>query len=133
MNDLFYKKFYGQPCVGDDRSVPTASELVAIRANFENSNPVVSVLFNFAENNGCLPNDIDMSLSKATPEEFKSVLTSIQRKFPTIQAFQSDDDAFQFVADRYAQFGDEVEPYIQFLNQEVDKLKQPVEEQPNPE
>ena len=133
MNDLFYKKFYGQPCIGDDRSVPTASEITAILANFENSNPVVSVLFNFAENNGCLPNDIDMSLSKATPEEFKSVLTSIQRKFPTIQAFQSEDDAFQFVADRYAQFGDEVEPYIQSLNEEVDKLKQPVEEQPNPE
>ena len=133
MNDLFYKKFYGEPCIGDDRSAPTASEIAAIRANFENSNPVVSVLFNFAENNGCLPNDIDMSLSKSTPEEFKSVLASIQRKFPTIQAFQSDEDAFKFIVDRYAQFGDEVEPYIQALNEEVDKLKQPVDEQPNPE
>lgn len=133
MNELFYKKFYGEPCIGDDRSVPTSSEIAAIRANFENSNPVVSVLFNFAENNGCLPNDIDMSLSKATPEEFKAVLTSIQRKFPTIQAFQSDDEAFRFVADRYAQFGDEVEPYIQALNEEVDKLKQPVEDEPKPE
>lgn len=135
MNTLFVNKFYGIGRNIGKEEIPPTNVVNTILCNFENENPVFSQLYKIAMESGSLPNDIDLSLSKSTPEEFRAVLSSLQRKFPTASAFSSDEDAFEFIASRYAQFGDEVQPYLDAISEQMQQLQeaQSQSSQPNPE
>lgn len=124
MNTLFLSKFYGIGRNIGKEEIPPTNVVNTILCNFENKNPVFNQLFKIAMESGSLPNDIDISLSKSTPEEFRAVLASLQRKFPTTAAFSSDEDAFDFIASRYAQFGDEVGPYLDAITEQMQQLQQ---------
>lgn len=133
MNTLFANKFYGIGRNIGKEEIPPANVINTILCNFENDNPVFSQLFKIAMETGSLPNDIDISLSKSTPEEFRAVLASLQRKFPTASAFASDEDAFEFITSRYAQFGDEVQSYLDAISEQIKQLQDVQVSQPNPE
>ena len=135
MNTLFLSKFYGVGRNIGKEEIPPTNVINTILCNFENDNPVFSQLYKIAMESGSLPNDIDISLSKSTPEEFRAVLASLQRKFPTAVAFSSDKDAFEFISSRYAQFGDEVQPYLDAITDQMQELQefQSQSSQPNPE
>lgn len=132
MNDLFVSKFYGIGRNIGKEEIPPVNVVNTILCNFENENPVFNQLFKIAMESGALPNDIDISLSKSTPEEFRAVLASLQHKFPTAAAFQSDEDAFEFIVSRYAQFGDEVGPYFEAIQQQMES-SHAVQSEPSPE
>ena len=133
MNILFVSKFYGICRNIGKEELPPSNVVNTILCNFENENPVFSQLYKIAMESGSLPNDIDLSLSKSTPEEFRAVLSSLQRKFPTASAFATDEDAFDFIASRYAQFGDEVQPYLDAITDQMQQLQEVQPSQPNPE
>lgn len=135
MNTLFVNKFYGIGRNIGKEEIPPANVVNTILCNFENDNPVFSQLYKIAIESGSLPNDIDLSLSKSTPEEFRAVLSSLQRKFPTAAAFSSDEDAFEFIVSRYAQFGNEVQPYLDAIEAQMKDIQvaQVQPSQPNPE
>lgn len=138
MNTLFANKFYGIGRNIGKEEIPPTNVVNTILCNFENENPVFSQLYKIAMETGALPNDLDISLSKSTPEEFRAVLSSLQRKFPTAAAFSSDKDAFEFIVSRYAQFGSEVQPYLDEIADQMEQLQEVQEvqvqsSQPNPE
>ena len=91
-----------------------------------NDNPIIRIVYGIGEKLSVLRSDMDIVLNPNYPDEVKSVINSLQRKFPTYPGFQCDsDEVFDFIADRYSQFGEEIDATVDSFVSELKSLSTP--------
>ena len=91
-----------------------------------NDNQIIDLLVGFGED-GQLRNPLDMVDLSNLPQEVSVLLGAITKERPTFPGFENPEDAYDFIRDRYAQFGGELDEFAQYLSEQFPK------EQPKPE
>lgn len=115
---------YGMHNLGKVRHCSNIDEKVR-RMNL-NDNDVIRIITGLTESGG-VQNIFELSLNASLPTEVHDLVLALTREYPSVPQFKNDEDAFDFIRSRYAQFGGELDEYVQFLAEELKKEPEKVE------
>ena len=80
-----------------------------------NDNQIIELLVGFGED-GQLRNPLDLANISNLPQEVSVLLGAITKERPSFPGFENPNDAYDFIRDRYAQFGGELDEFAQYLS-----------------
>ena len=85
-----------------------------------NDNQIIELLVGFGED-GQLRNPLDLVNISNLPQEVSVLLGAITKERPSFPGFDNPNDAYDFIRDRYAQFGGELDEFAQYLSDQFPK------------
>lgn len=85
-----------------------------------NDNDIIRIITGLTQNGG-IQNIFELSLNASLPTEVHDLVLALTREYPSVPQFKNDEDAFDFIRSRYAQFGGELDEYVQYLAEELKK------------
>lgn len=85
-----------------------------------NDNDIIKLITGLAVD-GTLKDPLQFGLNDSTPTPVAELCQAICRERPTFPSFTDDDDAFNFIRDRYSQFGGELDEFANFLADQFPK------------
>ena len=94
-----------------------------IRDFFMNNNGILSKLFDLNED-GAIPNMMDLQQSFSLPPEVRVLIDSINRQYPPQMGAPSDAMAFDMIIDRSSQYGQELDPYTNIAREILSRSEQ---------
>lgn len=113
-----FEHFYiGSTPVHYDNVSTIANFLSALSNVSLNDNPVANLIFSLRD--GIVPTDLDLSLSPSTDPAVRTLVEQLRTEFPIQQGMPdkfSTDDIFNSIIPNRAQFGAEINTYIDNLS-----------------
>lgn len=100
----------------DDRNL-TAYK---VRKMALNDNQIIELLVGFGDD-GQLRNPLELADISSLPQEVSVLLGAITKERPSFPGFEKPEDAYEFIRDRYAQFGGELDEFAQYLADQFPK------------
>ena len=91
-----------------------------VRSMALNDNQIINLLVGFGDD-GQLRNPLDLANISNLPQEVSVLLGAITKERPSFPGFENPNDAYDFIRDRYAQFGGELDEFAQYLSEQFPK------------
>lgn len=121
----YIDKFYRLSAVAD-RPITGCDEVTRLyRGVCLNDDDVIKIVFGVGQKLGILPNDLSVKDNPNYPPEIRSVLDALHREIPSSSIhMKDDDDVVKFIRSRYAQFGGELDEFVDELANDIMDMQQ---------
>lgn len=126
----YIDKFYNFS-VKADRPITGCDEVLELyRGVCLNDDDVVKIVFGIGQKLGILPNDLSIKDNPNYPPEIRSVLDALHREIPSSSIhMRNDDDVVAYIRSRYAQFGGELDDFVDTVSNDIIDMKRQYEQE----